>query len=75
MKDIFIIIIFILIFLILFHYTYKIEKFENPQHNNTFWTFWNTPNYIRMRCYPYWDNIYWGKSYWPGGKNIYKNYI
>ena len=46
-----------------------IESYHNI-HDNKFWNYWNNPNYIRLRNYPLWDNIYWGPSYWPGGKKL-----
>ena len=47
-----------------------LENYQDNIHNNTFWNYWNTPNYLREKKFPLWGNIYWGPSYWPGGYNI-----
>ena len=75
MKYIFLLSILSILFLfimILFKNN-KVEYYSNI-HGNKFWNFWDTPNYNKIKKYPLWRNIYWGPSYWPGGKNIINKY-
>ena len=64
-----IILVIIIFFIFISRKVKKIERYSNI-HGNIFWKYWDTPFYIRLRKYPLWDNIYWGPSYWPGGKKI-----
>lgn len=65
----FIWILILILLIFLFSKGNVIESYDNI-HDNKFWNYWNNPNYIRLRNYPLWDNIYWGPSYWPGGKKL-----
>ena len=65
----FIWILILILLIFLFSKGNVIESYDNI-HDNKFWNYWNNPNYIRLRNYPLRDNIYWGPSYWPGGKKL-----
>ena len=60
----------ILVLIILFVSNGNVLEGYSTIHGNKFWNFWNTPDYLRLRKYPLWNNIYWGPSYWPGGINL-----
>ena len=65
----FILILILIVIIISFSNGNILESYDNI-HGNKFWNYWNTPEYIRLRKFPLWDNIYWGPSYWPGGENL-----